>query len=195
MTKKLFLFIFICSYSTLIQSQEVTTQGIVWSKNDLTWNDFREENSYDKYPYKLAKTHWELKVVAEDSCKCETQKLSVKVYALFIPDFSWVRESAIKNKAVLAHEQLHFDIVEVFARRLRKQLQQLKATHNDYQKLTDREKRKTLRALRSVQEDYDQETSGGNKIMTQQKWKNKIDNNLAELDTYQPIQVFIQINK
>ena len=46
-------------------------------------------------------------------------KVTTEVYTYFNSEFSWVRSEG-RNAMVLHHEQLHFDIAELFARRLRK---------------------------------------------------------------------------
>ena len=50
------------------------------------------------------------------------------VYAIFIPDSSWVNtkriRTAAERAATLAHEQIHFDLSELTARKLRQRLAQ-----------------------------------------------------------------------
>ncbi|OIN59924.1 hypothetical protein BLX24_08750 [Arsenicibacter rosenii] len=46
-------------------------------------------------------------------------RVDPEVYTYFNAEFSWVRPEG-KNNLVLQHEQLHFDIAELFARKLRK---------------------------------------------------------------------------
>ncbi len=56
-------------------------------------------------------------------------KLDFKVSTYFYPDKSWYKPT-VANEVTLAHEQLHFDITEIFARKLRKELNQVKFSKN-----------------------------------------------------------------
>lgn len=52
---------------------------------------------------------------------CEYGKIIYEVYAYFDKSQSWVKEEA-RTEHHLQHEQIHFDITELYARRLRKEL-------------------------------------------------------------------------
>ena len=52
-----------------------------------------------------------------------------KVYAHFYPDKSWVIKEQ-SSEHILNHEQLHFDITELHARKFRKQLSTLKVSNS-----------------------------------------------------------------
>jgi hypothetical protein len=54
---------------------------------------------------------------------CSPDTLTVEVVATFSPRLSWAKSELVKNRnwstRILQHEQVHFDIAEVFARQLR----------------------------------------------------------------------------
>ncbi len=87
---------------------------ILWKKDrPLTWDDFK-----GKPPkrFAVASTNYDilqkvLSINKDSSC--------VEVKAVFFSNKSWKREKWI-DKTVLIHEQKHFDIVELYARKLRK---------------------------------------------------------------------------
>jgi Bacterial protein of unknown function (DUF922) len=166
-----------------LKAQQQDT-AVVWSEIKVMWSDFKEKNSYDKYPYKLAKTSWKLKVDITDTCRCDNPKVSVNAAALFFPYSSWVRNSATNNSTLLAHERLHFDIVELFARQLRKQLSETPFTFKNYKREVDKIKRKIFLTLQRWQSNYDKETSGGNDIVKQAQWQVSILKEIAELENY-----------
>ena len=114
--------------------------------------------------------------------------VSVKIYALMIPSISWVRQSTIGKNSVLAHEQLHFDIVELIARRFRKELSELKVCCNTYENAINKIKKQYFARLRAMQKRY--EDTHKNKW---QQWVDEIANGLAELKDYSSPEVFISI--
>jgi Bacterial protein of unknown function (DUF922) len=188
--KKAGLVILSAFLATTLTAQQPDT-AIVWSETKVMWSDFKEKNSYDKYPYKLAKTSWKLKVDITDTCHCDNPVVSVNAAALFFPYSSLVRGSATNNSTLLAHERLHFDIVELFARQLRKQLSETQFTLKNYKREVDKIKRKTFLKLHQWQNNYDKETSGGNDIEKQAQWQVSILKEIAELENYIAITVVL----
>lgn len=74
-------------------------------------------------------------------------KSSSTVYAHFYPTFSWYKQ-ADTTATILRHEQNHFDITELYARKLRKRIQEYHFTSNSKNEvkalyeLTEQERRK-----------------------------------------------------
>ncbi len=56
-------------------------------------------------------------------------KNAVVIKGYFYPEYSWVRHNH-KSKHLLGHEQTHFDITEVYARKLAKKIQETTFTTN-----------------------------------------------------------------
>ena len=91
---------------------------IAWARDrSLTWTDFQA-----KAPAQA--------VEAAGSCvgfgvswECVDAGITFVVKAAFDPAQSWVRAGS-ETDALLRHEQTHFDLTELFARRLRKQFTQ-----------------------------------------------------------------------
>jgi predicted secreted Zn-dependent protease len=107
---------------------------------------------------------------------------STKVSCYFIKTKSWAR---IKNSDILlAHEQGHFDIAELFARKLRKAFAEYKFNHqtvsSDFNFLfnTNQSERDKVDAL------YDKETNLSQNRDQQLLWNKKIKIELDKLQKY-----------
>ncbi len=98
----------------------------------------------------------------------------VVVYASFNQEKSWMKKHL---PVVLAHEQLHFDITEVFARKfyrevLKKNSADKKELNNLFQKVNS--------DCQQTQHDYDDETDHGVIEEAQAKWREKVAEMLKE---------------
>ena len=95
---------------------------------------------------------------------------------------SWTKDP--ENKALLEHEQLHFDITELFTRKLRKQLSELKdpcgKDSGKIQTIYDR----NFEEMNKYQQRYDQETEHSVKELVQKGWEEKVKRELAQLLDY-----------
>ena len=120
---------------------------------------------------------------------CTLTELNFTALALFDPNTSWVRPGG-QTAALLKHEQLHFDISEIFAREKRKELAKLAkeklkgmgataqaATTDLENKLKARIKTicdKINKKEDAMQTKYDKETDHGRKADKQAKWEKKV---------------------
>lgn len=96
--------------------------------------------------------------------------LRFKVVAVMDKDKSWIRKQFRKNHAILMHEQGHFDIAHIYAKKLEESLKGKRYTKNDVQglhKIYD----DFLAQMNAVQLKYDRETKGGLDPMAQSKWR------------------------
>lgn len=90
------------------------------------------------------------------------------VFAFFLRDKSWVRENK-KLDWVLKHEQLHFDIAQVFARRFLKAVNAYHFTSdykNEIQQVYDQNRKEKI----DFQAKYDSETDHGLNLHKQMEW-------------------------
>lgn len=98
-----------------------TPDVIYWGENrKLDMDDFQGEPEY-KYKYISALTSSGIMHYRG----CKNGDIIYKVRAYFEKKESWLKEEA-RNDYILAHEQLHFDITELYARKLRKLLSERK---------------------------------------------------------------------
>lgn len=112
--------------------------------------------------------------------------LDVNVEARFNPAGSWVRATA-KTAALLKHEQGHFDITELYARKLRKAIRDAKINCEDKAK-AEAAGRKIVDQLEkdyeAAETKYDTDTKDGTDATAQSAASNMIANDLAALSAY-----------
>ena len=116
----------------------------------------------------------------------------VFVQPSFNPKGSWVKEDD-KNDFLLHHEQVHFDIYEVNARKLRRELQTKKLTTVNAESVVNRLIEKYSELNIKVQERYDSETEHSIKTEKQEKWNAAIAEELEELSDYSESEFSVQI--
>ncbi len=102
---------------TLSSTNDNPADIIYWSaKQQLTWQDFK---GIPAYQYKDISAITSSGIVHYKGC--DEGKINFKVRAYFEKQHSWVKEEALTAHH-LEHEQIHFDITELYARKLRKAL-------------------------------------------------------------------------
>ncbi|WP_179345245.1 DUF922 domain-containing protein [Winogradskyella ursingii] len=153
---------------------------IEWSLDrKLTWDDFKGQPDLATYPNALALTN---SGFGYESGVSMFKEGKVFVQSVFNTNYSWVIPEG-RNEYVLRHEQIHFDITEIYSRKLRKELYDANATSSDILKtkqIFDRIfNEMELRQLR-----YDQETQRGDKKETQEHWEAVVELELAKYELY-----------
>ena len=172
--KAIFLLL-LCVLSAAVRAQEVA--ALPWDANrKLTWEDFRAR------PFETA---WAAATTAsgisyEYSGKehAEGYELTFEIGAFFYPDKSWY-QPALCNPNVLAHEQLHFDISELFARKMRKEVANTRFTHKARAEVQAIYK-KILKDLSEFQARYDRETDYSRNLEKQLLWQEKVARSLRD---------------
>lgn len=102
----------------------------------------------------------------------------------FYPDLSWVKPGS-KDPQLLAHEQLHLNISELYGRKLRKSMAEfIPDPDSDIKKILERIYQKNESARRQMQEKYDRETAHGHKKEAQTKWEEFLRTELSKLKAY-----------
>lgn len=103
--------------------------------------------------------------------------LEYDVVAVMDRDESWIK-APFRNNTILRHEQGHFDIAHIFARRLSEHLQNqdfIRADVPELHQLYD----VFLNQMNAFQVQYDRETQGGLDHAVQTKWEAEIERQLA----------------
>jgi hypothetical protein len=163
-----------------IQAQE-EDERMGWVENALTWENFQAAPDPDS-PFSANTSSgisysWSLKTSVLG------KEYHFEVESFFNPHRSWVKGSASAH--LLAHEQLHFDITELHARKLRKAL-----TEFDFKKsrevkpalqkiYQDVEKQRAL-----MQQKFDRETRHSMNKEAQLEWQNYVAEELKELEGF-----------
>ncbi len=154
---------------------------IEWSSTrKLVWEDFKAEPGKEPDSTIAAGTYcgFGFNAVVKPFLK-------YRIFATntFNCTLSWVLPGQNHNPTLLAHEQLHFDICEVYTRLLRKQLRgQHNGPVNERMKLIFRtiSEKNTARQLL-----YDKETVHGSLQVKQKEWASQINKELAELADFE----------
>jgi hypothetical protein len=116
--------------------------------------------------------------------ECDANHLEYAVYALFQPRASWTRPGALLDTPVgvreLAHEQGHFDLTEIAARRFRAELRTFRAPCDSAVKAFNALAEAADAGLIARQTQYDSETVHSTNVPEQARWLAII---RAELDS------------
>jgi len=145
-----------------------------WSEvRPLEWGDFFAPP--DAASKGAALTAYEIQA----RTMCEVDGPAFRVTVRFLPDQSWIKPRQ-RTARILAHEQGHFDLAEVTARRLRAELALLDLRCADgnaaFTKLVaDFESRD-----RELQRSYDRQTMFGTGSGAQRHWEKRIKSWLRE---------------
>lgn len=107
---------------------------------------------------------------------------STMVEAHFYPNKSWY----LKEKGstyILGHEQLHFDITELYARKFREQITKLQVNQNVREQM-NRLHASINEAVNETQKLYDVQTNHSMNKAMQKEWETTIQNELNKLEDY-----------
>lgn len=105
-----------------------------------------------------------------------------RVIHYFVKQESWVRDTT--SLILLEHERLHFDISEIFARRIRQAVDSLRMKGESKVDVYGKNIDSWLRVWDEWSEAYDEETSHGLRPLKQKEWVIKIQKELNALSKY-----------
>jgi len=163
-----FFTIFLCISGFLFSQEEET---IPWrADRKLQWSDFK--GSYFKTEWAAATTATGISYSFSSNEQNGHQFLEIQVQCVFLPQQSWYRPE-VCDSVILSHEQLHFDIAELHARKFRKRLAEFRFTDNVQEEVRDIYKQ-ILKELRIFQNKYDRETDFSKDLQKQLLWNRDI---------------------
>ncbi|NJB70522.1 hypothetical protein GGR42_000984 [Saonia flava] len=157
--------------STSLSSYCQILDTIPWAKGrGLTWKDFRAKPKVGSNA--AAVTASGITYSFSSLARGSEVEVEFKVNTFFYPDKSWYKKE-VCDDIILSHEQLHFDISELFARKFKKRLNELTFT------LKIKEEVRTiykdiLKELSDFQELYDWETNFSRDTEKQLEWNKKV---------------------
>lgn len=151
----------------------------------IAWSDFQGETN--PATFGKAKTSYKIEIIPSNVRVDEEDRIQnyedLTTEARFYKRQSWTTVS-VNDTIVLDHEQLHFDIAELFARKIRKgfvELQKNKESRfSSYSQLYNL----YWKACRKYQMDYDFETNHGRDLELNKKWSSKVKLELENLNKY-----------
>ena len=121
--KNIFFFV---GFITLLSFSFVKDEFILWQENKkLKIQDFRADNKdtvkVNRQQFLGAISAIRIEYSSFQRNKNSVPDFSIKTY--FDPNESWM---LLKNDYVLQHEQIHFDLTELYARKMRKSVESLR---------------------------------------------------------------------
>lgn len=144
---------------------------IKWQENRrLTWDDFRAE------PLKIGNTAAMTTTHLGFSYNVSNGKVTYKIDCRFEKNKSW---GLVKNDWILNHEQGHFDIAEIFARKLNKLTTEYQFSRASFQKDLDAIYKSVVDEKEKFQQQYDDETDYSRNKTNQEEWFKKIESELT----------------
>lgn len=172
--KLLFTFIF---FFLLIPQSD--SEKILWKENKtLTWEDFRGK-PIPSASF-VASTNTGINFQYSYSLKNNEVEVKYSVESFFYPDKSWFQPGKV-NQHILNHEQAHFDISELHARMLRKNLSGKKFSKKVKSEI-EGIYRQIEQKRRAMQVKFDAETDHSRNVEKEIIWEKQIE---KQLDSYE----------
>ena len=167
------LLLFAASEESFTQNRECK-DCMEWTEGKrLKWSDFKGSPK----PLSQNEALTDSGMSIELKCDVKTSKAVVKCF--FKRNSSWTKDN--ESAYLLAHEQLHFDITELFVRKLR---QQLSKFGSDCEKLNNHIEEyynRNYKEFVDYQDRYDYETKHSLNTKKQAEWEQKVARELEEL--------------
>lgn len=159
----------------------IDEEKIAWDANrPLTWEDFRGvPNRADSF---VASTNSGISFSFSFSERNGVAIIQYTVVSNFYPDLSWYRPERV-TQYILEHEQTHFDISELHARKLRKALSSLTHDRNFKEKAEEIYNR-LEDERRTMQTQYDKESDHSNVKELEFQWRNRVAQELNAMDAW-----------
>jgi len=158
----------------------ISGDTIFWNdKYKLKWSDFKGKP--DASPY-MALSNCAFYYRANPIVNNGVMDLQISLDANFDKNSSWVKPN-VNSDTLLAHEQLHFDICELYIRKLKKRI-----LENEYNPMEFDARIKILfdeiwKEYMLQQQKYDEETLHGIVSIQQQKWQMDITEQLNKISS------------
>lgn len=164
-------------------SASVPDDSIPWSRyGPLDWNDFKGRAPVGGV--EGARTVYALTYESQ----CRGNKFTFLVTAVFFPHQSWVKRSVVidpsESARVLRHERTHFNVTEVYARRMRKYFAEL---YNPCGQTDDQVRAAVDRFVAdeaALQKRYDDESGYGLEAPRQRVWDRDVEEQLRTLEKF-----------
>lgn len=157
---------------------------IVWKQDfKLDWGNFKSEFNQEFQGLNIAayaSCGWE--VSAKGSSNPQ-KPVIIEVVTVFNESKSWKHPST-NDSYTLNHEQKHFDICELYARKLRREISLNIKNSGDYEKYFQKIYDNTLQEYQKFQKLYDKETLHGLNTEQQEIYNHKIITDLEKLKNF-----------
>ena len=166
-----------------------------WCENEpLTWDDFRGKPNYsERY---LAAVF--VSFVYKTNYDKDNNNLIIYLHAMHDRKNSWKRKDRVLTSYDLNHEQIHFNIQEVYARRHRKKIKEIIFSDSvntliQVRKILNDIHWEYYYSAKNAQKEYYAETDYGNIVDKQMEWNSKIEKELKELEDYSNAKIILKL--
>ena len=171
------------SVQAMVDQQVALQDGLPWSSaRALTWEDYK--GRVPAADPDGAHTAYSLFSAA----RCVRRTFDFRVVAAVLPAQSWVKPAVVadrtRSRTTLRHEQTHFDLSEVYARRMRRYFAELYEPCLKSEVELDALAQKFVVQEADAQKLYDQETNHGLLATKQTAWNNEVAKELESLAKY-----------
>ncbi|HRG26115.1 MAG TPA: DUF922 domain-containing protein [Chitinophagaceae bacterium] len=158
------------------QAQEAGEDALTWSAGrKLTWSDYKASPNPKSDAAATTSTSLSIDYHISGS------QFSYTIKSWFSRSRSWGRN---KTAYILSHEQGHFDIAEIYARKLHQRMSAYTFSKKTYQKELNRIYNEVADEKAAFQQQYDRETRHSIDEVKQAEWLKKISRLLDELKDY-----------
>jgi len=182
------LFILIFKFSGFSQAEELKNK-IIWEEDrPLTWDDFKGTADAGSKFYALTNSGIYYQVQQESWAQ-----FAVSVETFFDPKQSWQKKDQVTDH-LLQHEQLHFNIHELYSRLFIKSM--IEAEFNDEKMVFIRIRELYARALQDAQDFsnlYDKETNHSVNKVEQMVWNKKVNALLEETKEFDLKEISLEV--
>lgn len=162
------------------------TEQIVWGTKTITWDDFQGANNPKSSGIASTYSYMDMEILNP-----EAGKTVVELKAVFDKEESWV---VYREKTVLNHERGHFDITELYARKLRKKISETRFSPTQYKtelwnlyKVYDKD-------MDAYHDRYDDETDSSMDTPKQKAWEASIKKDIEALNDFKSTTVEVKFN-
>ena len=178
----MFVFTFVSLFIAVLSASDFEnpefSNELKWHETPtLTWDNFKARPQ--RYADHHALTTWGISYSATFDNR---GKIEAEVYCFFDERKSWVKKDG--SQYLLRHEQLHFDLGEVYARKMRKELSEFEFSYRTFNSDLQKIYNDHMNACTREQSRYDRETDHSLKREKQKQWDEKITRQLRELEEF-----------
>ena len=159
----------------LSSAQDKGEELLTWNTKKLDWADYKGKPDPNSDAAASTATYLGIEY------NVRSNDISFKITCYFSKNKSW---GLAKTEHILSHEQGHFDIAEVFARKLNKKMSEYRVNKSTFRNDLEKIYNDILEEKEKTQNLYDRETNYSRNKEQQTKWLKKIEDMLEELEDY-----------
>ena len=176
--------LFICLVF-LFLGQKPEEETMSWNESSkLSWSDFKGEINQNSDAVALTASGITFGFSVSTSGS-RIVDYSTKVEAHFYPNKSWYKKDRADDY-ILGHEQLHFDITELYTRLFRQRLTKLSVNQNIKKQLKQLHNA-INKELNETQKRYDEQSVHSINPEAQKRWQEFIDLELKKLEEFKSV--------